>query len=186
MYERFTDYARSVVQLSFSLRSFLPTSEAFVVALFTHRPPAAERLMTHMGHEAESVLSHWQASVSCRPMSSDPESDRANRIVESAIVEAQRSPCPDASGQGWVDTAHLLCAILHQDDCAGVALLRRAGIEAGKIPYGSREMANIHRVTVVPTAPTGLFRWMLPRHMREVATELPFCRSDDDRVEDQT
>ena len=136
MFERLTDQARRSIffaryEATHYSSSFIETEHLLLGILREDKPLSAT--LRRRGASVDEIRQKLEERISApgRKMSSDTTevhlSPECHRVLKKATVEADRLHDPN------IDTAHLLLALLSEQDSGAAAILRDSGIKAAQL-----------------------------------------------------
>lgn len=135
MYERFTDRARKVMQLTTADaigrgHEYIGT-EHILLGLVAEGSGVASIVLRNLGIEAEHVRGQIEKISLPRldgvSMERLPQTPRAKHVIELAMEEAREARLP------YVGTEHLLIALLREDECVAAQILMNLGLSLDKL-----------------------------------------------------
>ena len=145
-----TDCCYAAVQLANGLTDYAYGTEALFVALVTQSDSCVSRLLESCKVSIRrTACVPWDLAEDGAFCEHD-ERRLFHRAIERAMHEASMSDFPRLNGYLWMDTAHLLVALLGQDGSAGVRLAALSMSEGGCLTDVSRSNRDIHRLQCAP------------------------------------
>jgi hypothetical protein len=169
-----TDFAAAAGGLAFKFAKYMPASEAWLVAVLSQLWSASDRLLSHCGYSASSImLARREVGLGA-----SYDKEREGKSFHAAMMAAAREVAPSkyvAIGNGmWMDTAHILVGLALQEGCLATGLFHLAHIDTKLLTDASRNAQGIHELLFYRQPQPGwrspLRNWLGPP--RVLATEL--------------
>ncbi len=129
MNERLTDNAAKALSAAFAATKKLGHtsvgSEHLVLGLLSRKDSIAAKLLTKHGITFEMFrdIIIERSGIGDENADNIDMSPRTKRIIENSGSEAL------ATSQGYIGTEHILMAILHENDCVAVKIMRELGVD---------------------------------------------------------
>ena len=159
MYERFTDRARKCLQLANHeaqrLNHEYIGTEHILLGLVKEGSGVASTVLKNLGIDLRKIKLEVEKLIQSGPdmvtMGKMPQTPRAKKVIENAIVEARNL------NHNWVGTEHLLLGLLDEFDGLAGNVLRSFGIGPGAVRqsvidlYANQDMPSRIKESPPPT-----------------------------------